>query len=254
MPFLNFDTDVSRKEITAIMEDSNIKSKITPTTADFMQQSQDEATTPDRERDMNTATVKRINTFKPQNFHPPSESEARHGIYSGYRGQSSPDSDNYRPVLRVLDSGDPFKPEDPVKTASVSHRDKHKLLIQQYLGHDRGSIHLSRTLDQFYYDSIDTQGRDTDQVVYRFSKIYPSAGRFIGPGIENRDTTAHGSDPLRDITGHKRSSSEITGQQTSSAYSGNPRIFTVDQLWIWVIDEGMSFNQPLHHFMSRLAM
>jgi ankyrin repeat protein/Mg2+ and Co2+ transporter CorA len=47
--------------------------------------------------------------------------------------------------------------------------DKHcadDLLIQAYLNHEP-PLHVRRTLDQFFYHSIDTTERDTDQVVYR---------------------------------------------------------------------------------------
>ena len=40
-------------------------------------------------------------------------------------------------------------------------------LVRGYLKH---SLHLRRTLDQFYYSMLDTTERDGDQVVYRHGK------------------------------------------------------------------------------------
>lgn len=42
------------------------------------------------------------------------------------------------------------------------------LLLHAYLRNHQ--LHPRRTLDQFFYHGIDTSERDTDQVVYRFSK------------------------------------------------------------------------------------
>ena len=44
-----------------------------------------------------------------------------------------------------------------------------ELVIQAYLAstHD---LHIRRTLDQFYYHAISTEGRDTDQVIYRYTR------------------------------------------------------------------------------------
>jgi Mg2+ and Co2+ transporter CorA len=43
------------------------------------------------------------------------------------------------------------------------------LLVEAYLGAQPG-LHPRRTLDQFFYHSIDTSERDQDQVVYRYCK------------------------------------------------------------------------------------
>lgn len=44
-----------------------------------------------------------------------------------------------------------------------------EMLIQAYL-HSTHNLHIRRTLDQFYYHAISTEGRDTDQVVYRYTR------------------------------------------------------------------------------------
>lgn len=44
-----------------------------------------------------------------------------------------------------------------------------EMLIQAYL-QSTPNLHIRRTLDQFYYHAISTDGRDIDQVVYRYTK------------------------------------------------------------------------------------
>ncbi|KAL8758200.1 MAG: hypothetical protein Q9199_001663 [Rusavskia elegans] len=44
-----------------------------------------------------------------------------------------------------------------------------EMLIHAYL-RSTPNLHIRRTLDQFYYHAISTEGRDTDQVVYRYTR------------------------------------------------------------------------------------
>lgn len=44
-----------------------------------------------------------------------------------------------------------------------------EMLIQAYL-HSTHNLHVRRTLDQYYYHAISTEDRDTDQVVYRYTR------------------------------------------------------------------------------------
>lgn len=44
-----------------------------------------------------------------------------------------------------------------------------EMLIQAYL-QSTPNLHIRRTLDQFYYHAINTESRDTDQVVYRYTR------------------------------------------------------------------------------------
>lgn len=59
-----------------------------------------------------------------------------------------------------------------VSKASIYNHDpsegKDVSLIAGYL--NDGSLHVRRTLDQFKHHSINTEKRDTDQVVYRYCK------------------------------------------------------------------------------------
>jgi ankyrin repeat protein/Mg2+ and Co2+ transporter CorA len=74
-------------------------------------------------------------------------------------------------------------------------RTRDEMLIDAHLSSSTTSLHVRRTLDQFYYPNIDTQSRDQDQVVYRY--------QTKGPGREGPGT--------------------------------DPKIFMVDQLWMWVL-------------------
>ena len=44
-----------------------------------------------------------------------------------------------------------------------------EMLIRAYL-QSTHNLHIRRTLDQYYYHAISTEGRDTDQVVYRYTR------------------------------------------------------------------------------------
>ena len=52
---------------------------------------------------------------------------------------------------------------------SISGSNCDEMLIQAYL-QSTPNLHIRRTLDQFYYHAINTEGRDQDQVVYRYTK------------------------------------------------------------------------------------
>jgi hypothetical protein len=43
-----------------------------------------------------------------------------------------------------------------------------EMLLRAHLTSSQVSLHVRRTLDQFFYHNIDTQSRDRDQVVYRY--------------------------------------------------------------------------------------
>lgn len=144
----------------------------------------------------------------------------------------------------------------PSESPQWSPREKCEALLRRYLGHSRGSLHMHRTLDQFYYDSIDTEYRDMSQVLYRYS---------------SRKSTELAKAPLRNVPkqdslkladeSHLKDSKHDTaksnppatpkgatkepqrsGESRAPSYSDNPVIFTVDQLWIWIIDDSMYFQ------------
>jgi hypothetical protein len=122
--------------------------------------------------------------------------------------------------------------------------EKCKMLVQQYLNREEGHLHLPKTLSQFYYHSIDTELRDKDQVVYKFSKDYRI------PEASDKQVTAGGSAdaaPLLELTregsffpgldGTTPAGKDGGSDQTMHP-SNNPKLFMVDQLWLWIIDDG----------------
>ncbi|KAF2637723.1 hypothetical protein P280DRAFT_95152 [Massarina eburnea CBS 473.64] len=74
-----------------------------------------------------------------------------------------------------------------------------EMLLRAHLTSSTVSLHVRRTLDQFFYHNIDTQSRDQDQVVYRYQCQGHSPGEL---GID-------------------------------------PKIFMVDQLWMWVLGKDL---------------
>ncbi|KAJ5767325.1 uncharacterized protein N7511_004941 [Penicillium nucicola] len=71
-------------------------------------------------------------------------------------------------------------------------RTRDEMLIDAHLSSSTTSLHVRRTLDQFFYPNIDTKSRDQDQVVYRYQTKSPGMGH-------------------------------------------DPKIFMVDQLWMWIL-------------------
>ncbi|KAH9872851.1 hypothetical protein J1614_005245 [Plenodomus biglobosus] len=49
-----------------------------------------------------------------------------------------------------------------------------EMLLRAHLTSSQVSLHVRRTLDQFFYHNIDTQSRDRDQVVYRYQNKSPN--------------------------------------------------------------------------------
>ncbi|KAL3708376.1 hypothetical protein TMatcc_006360 [Talaromyces marneffei ATCC 18224] len=72
-----------------------------------------------------------------------------------------------------------------------------ELLIRAHINSSTASLHVRRTLDQFFYPNIDTETRDSDQVVYRYQTRWSE---------------------------HK---------------AKDPKIFMVDQLWMWVLGKNL---------------
>ncbi|KAJ5332891.1 uncharacterized protein N7506_006674 [Penicillium brevicompactum] len=77
-------------------------------------------------------------------------------------------------------------------TSMKRMRTRDEMLLDAHLSSSTTSLHVRRTLDQFFYPNIDTQSRDQDQVVFRYQTKSPGMG-------------------------------------------SDPKIFMVDQLWMWVL-------------------
>ena len=57
-----------------------------------------------------------------------------------------------------------------------------EMLLRAHLTSSQISLHVRRTLDQFFYHNIDTRSRDRDQVVYRY-QCKPSNTNYTDPKI-----------------------------------------------------------------------
>ncbi|KAF2490162.1 hypothetical protein BU16DRAFT_145936 [Lophium mytilinum] len=87
-----------------------------------------------------------------------------------------------------------------------------EMLIRAHLSSSTVSLHVRRTLDQFFYHNIDTQSRDQDQVVYRYQTRTRQAA--------NHNSHSHHKDLDDDGI-------------------VDPKIFMVDQLWMWVLGKDL---------------
>lgn len=94
-----------------------------------------------------------------------------------------------------------------VKSAAL----KHEALLQHYLrlNEEWKGLHVSRTLDQYYYSALsDTSRRDIDQVVRRYQ-----ARKYMVKAQEKMSKT------------------------NENARDPDFQIGMVDQLWLWIIDD-----------------
>jgi ankyrin repeat protein/Mg2+ and Co2+ transporter CorA len=57
-----------------------------------------------------------------------------------------------------------------------------EMLLRAHLASSQVSLHVRRTLDQFFYHNIDTQSRDRDQVVYRY-QCKSARNAFVDPKV-----------------------------------------------------------------------
>lgn len=83
----------------------------------------------------------------------------------------------YMPYLHYEEDSRRHKMSRAIRDILSSDQDKKRkrpdsadeLLVRAHV-HSSTQLHIRRTLDQFYYQSIDTERRDRDQVVYRYCK------------------------------------------------------------------------------------
>jgi hypothetical protein len=105
----------------------------------------------------------------------------------------------------------------PINTKSTdSNRRKMECYLSEFLKDDP-PLHPRRTLDQFYYPSLnDTKGRDADQTI----------SKWTGSGLGASGRPSAANDSL---------------------------MIMVDQLWCWVLDDSMSNLILLTSFLSLLS-
>jgi hypothetical protein len=99
-------------------------------------------------------------------------------------------------------------------------------LILGYLGsQDSKGIHVTRTIDQYYYPSLlDTSWRDIDQVVRRYQTKKSKENKLNNDNAGLKNTSSKSCKRNGGIYG---------------AYDGdlNFQMVMVDQLWVWIIDD-----------------
>lgn len=136
--------------------------------------------------------------------------------------------------------------------AIVTYRDK--MLIRKYLYKDP-PLHPRRTLDQAYYSTLKTtKARDRDQVVYRGTR--PDPPHSIDLKTREWTCSEEGTDGKDKRTENaQRQRSERKDQRTGNTQEQKPdrndqfcdhcanhvrkvsRILMVDQLWMWILDD-----------------
>jgi len=115
--------------------------------------------------------------------------------------------------------------------ADLSSRDGK--LIQAYLNY-KPPLHVRRTLDQFYYLGMDsTKGRDKDQVVAK-PPLFERLKLKLDNSQKSRDWGTKAGKNSRKIRGNNN--------LHDNGGSSDPYIIMVDQLWLWIIDDGIFFT------------
>ena len=114
-------------------------------------------------------------------------------------------------------------------------------------------LHLRRTLDRAYYSAIDSERRGEDQGVYRYGHHRHQIGEpEIPSGLSRDEKLIHAylldASPLHprrtlDQFYYSAGDTEARDQdQVVYRYCINnqiePRIFMVDQLWLWILGKG----------------
>lgn len=121
---------------------------------------------------------------------------------------------------------------------------KYELLLENYLNpQEETGLHPSRTLDQYYYSALaDTSRRDVDQVVRRYQARAAAAQcrqeaeqaviskeqegiHSVGASKKTRKFEQSKLDDEKNLTPHWEDDPDA-------------QICMVDQLWLWVLDDG----------------
>lgn len=219
MPFLNFDTTASRKEIAAIVKDfESGDKKSCSATLDLTQKPNIS-----RGKTTNRATRGKKDVTKVfENAMHSSEHVARKFSESNTFNLAREGAYIYALNRDKLPTTDPaaYGKENDKSQKPLGHQEKYRMLFREYLGHRHGSLHISRTLNQYFYNSIGMASRDEDQVVYRFMRENRSPGAIKVAIAEPEDSVS----PLDEATEQKPI------KEVPVEYNDNPRIFTVDQM------------------------
>ena len=103
------------------------------------------------------------------------------------------------------------------------------IVAWQYLGYDP-PFHTRRTLDQFGYPNLsDTRARDDDQMLYKITKNYPQNKEYNAATKDN-----DGKNSKLDNVDEDESS--LKDDHYLQVKDG--KVLMVDQVWLWVVDNG----------------
>ena len=123
----------------------------------------------------------------------------------------------------------------------VSGMDLEHRVIWASLGNDP-PFNCRRTLDQFAYPNLhDTRARDDDQMLYKMTKERHKLG---GAGSSNtkshKNHDEHNIDDKQRLSGDQRKTKTEEANADDDILDGT--VLMVDQLWLWVISQGMASN------------
>ena len=109
--------------------------------------------------------------------------------------------------------------------------------IWQFLGHDP-PFNCRRTLDQFGYPGLlNTSSRDDDQMMYKMTKqriLDPV--RFI---LETQDEFQQANEKSATESKESGDNDDDNYHEESDVDVLDGNMLMVDQLWLWVLDDGM---------------
>jgi len=124
-------------------------------------------------------------------------------------------------------------------------------LINAYLFHG-SPLHIRRTLDQFYYLGMDsTEKRDEDQVVAKppLSEMLKNITKG-GDEAHNVGTPPDSMLPKIFQNLAKRKDPAPSNVTQGNGGSTDPNIIMVDQLWLWIIDQGRALTNGYLYFQT----
>lgn len=124
----------------------------------------------------------------------------------------------------------------------------HDQLLEYYLNpvNSKG-LHASRTLDQYYYAALeDTSRRDLDQVVRRFQQKKMMAAKPMNTSIINRMSPRDRFHIMRKEQEAEESKEDDNGWEDDA----DLQIIMVDQLWLWIIDDGKHYLKPVRNTLT----
>lgn len=126
--------------------------------------------------------------------------------------------------------------------------DKQELLMEHYIKpNDVDGLHVSRTLDQYYYSALaDTSRRDVDQVARRYQARrvaeWPKETiKTKSSSLRDRVTKLRESRKFpKKLKTRDKGSTENNKRSDKIEWEDDPgaKIAMVDQLWLWIVDDG----------------